>query len=478
MASLKGNIILNLINTLTSLLVPIVTFPYAARILLPEGIGIINFQQSIINYIVLFTSIGIPLYGVREIARCRDDIRQRNLAAIEIIILNITLSLAGYIAVFVLGKYVPRISQNLSVFYILSASIIFTALGVEWFYKAIEDFKFITIRAVIFRLLAAIGLFVFVKTKDDILAYSFVIVASSVGNNVANFLHLRKYIFFNIDFDDLNIKKHVRPALTIFMLNVIISLYTQLNIIMLGFMGNNEMVGYYSAGNKLSHIVLTAIASISTVMLPRFSNLYCAGNIEEIKRLSQKSYNFIVAFALPMVFALIILAKPITHIFCGDAYDSAINVLIFTSPIICLIAISNLIGIQILYPQGKENLVIYSTMGGAIVNVIFNLILIPFYQENGAAISTCVAELIVLTIQIFVGRKLIQISFISKQIVGYLIASVAMTVLIILLSMAIENELLLLLMSILLGGGIYGVFLFAIKDEVALSLLSLLGINK
>ena len=153
MSSLKGNIILNYINTLAGLVFPIITFPYASRVLLPEGIGVVNFQNSIIGYIVLFTSLGIPLYGVREIAKCRNDLELRDRTTVEITILSIILSLLGYIVVWLLGEYVPRIREELTLFYILSLTIIFTGIGVHWFYQGIEDFLFITVRGLFFSII-------------------------------------------------------------------------------------------------------------------------------------------------------------------------------------------------------------------------------------------------------------------------------------------------------------------------------------
>ena len=156
MSSLKTNVVLNFVNTLTGIIFPVITFPYAARILLPEGIGTVNFLQSIVNYIVLLTSLGIPMYAVREVARYRDNEHKRNVTTVEIILLSVVLWLGGYVIVWLLGEYVPQINAQLALFYVLSLTILFTSLGVNWFYQAIEDFKFITVRALVFRFLAMI----------------------------------------------------------------------------------------------------------------------------------------------------------------------------------------------------------------------------------------------------------------------------------------------------------------------------------
>lgn len=404
MASIKGNIVLNGINTITGILFPVVTFPYAARVLLPEGIGAINFLNSIIGYIILMTTLGIPLYAVKEVAKYRDNKIERDKITVEILILSTALCILGYIAVWLLAKYVPQIHKQAPLFYILSLTILFTSIGVNWFYQGIEDFKFITIRAIIIRTLAASALFIFVKNSSDLLIYGMIVVGSTVGNNFINFVHLRKHIDIKpIRIRELEIGRHIRPTLSIFVLNLIISLYIQLNSIMLGFISGDEAVGFYTAGNKISHIGLTLIASLGTVLLPRCSNLLQRGDMEGFATVIGKSLNVTLLLSLPMTIGLMLLADPVTILFCGNDFDGAIPVLYITAPVIIFISLTNLMGIQILYPKNKITIVIWSVTGGAIANILLNILLIPHYGAFGAGISTFIAELTVLLLQIIFG---------------------------------------------------------------------------
>lgn len=472
MASLKTNVLLNYINTITGIIFPVITFPYASRILLPEGIGIINFQSSIIGYVVLFTSLGIPLYAVKEVAKYRDDVVLRNKATAEITILSLFLSFIGYIAVFLLGKLIPQVNENLSLFYILSLTIIFTALGVNWFYQAIEDFKFITIRAVIIRTLAAASLFLFVKDKTDLLIYGGITVGSTVGNNLINFIHLNRFISLStIKGLKLDILKHIKPALHIFILNLVISIYVQLNTIMLGFMDGDYAVGIYTAGNKIPHIILTLVTSMGAVLLPRCSNLVAARKMEEFNSVSNKSVRLVLTLTLPFTSGLILLAEPVITIFCGEAFIDAIPVIYWTSPVILFIGLTSVLGIQILYPLGKENIVIYSTIGGAIVNLILNLILIPRYSAVGAGISTFTAEFAVLAIQIIAGKKYIPVNIFSKINLRYLIATIIMTLIITPLIFFVKNIWLQLFITTVAGAVVYGTILIYFKDDIVLSIL-------
>lgn len=467
MASLKANVVFNFLNTITGIVFPVITFPYAARILLPDGIGAVNFLQSIIAYIVLLTSLGIPMYAVREVAKYRDDIAKRNTVTIEITLLSLFLCLGGYIIVWMLGNFISQIHSQLALFYVLSLTILFTSLGVNWFFQAIEDFKFITVRAVIFRLLAAMALFLFVKSKDDLLVYAFVTVGSTVGNNIINFIHLRKYIDIgNIPWKHLRIWKHLKPSFNIFVFNLITSIYVNLNTVMLGFMQGDSAVGFYIAGNKISHIVLSVVASLGVVLLPRCSNLVENGRMDEFASVTSKSYRLVQSLSLPSTIGLILLASPIVTIFGGSEFAEASSVLVWTAPIIIFIGLSNVFGIQILYPLGKENIVIWSTIGGAIINLILNFLLIPYWSYTGAAISTFIAELAVLLIQLIWGYRYIPFKLFEKVYANYLVASIFMAIVVFPLTQLLNNIWLSLIVSTIVGGGIYACILWIMKDSL------------
>ncbi len=476
MTSIKQNILLNSINTITSIIFPVVTFPYAARVLLPEGIGAINFLNSIINYVVLLTSLGIPMYAVKEVAKYRDDKTQRDKITIEIIILSVGLCLLGYVAVWLLAETIPDIHRQSSLFYVLSLTILFTSIGVNWFYQGIEDFKFITIRAITIRSLAAVALFIFVKDSSDLLIYGLIIVGSTVGNNIINFVHLRKHIDYKkISFNDLHIMKHLPPALQVFILNLITSLYIQLNSVMLGFLSGDEAVGYFTAGTKISHIGLTVISSISTVLLPRCSNLIKTGDLEGFKSVIQKSLNVVLALSLPMMLGLMVLARPITLIFCGPEYSDSIPVLYLNAPVIVIISLTNIMGIQILYPMDKIKLVIYSVSGGAVMNLIFNFLLIPSIGATGAAISTLIAETAVLFIQLVLGYRIFPFRLRNLFTLRYYISALIMTISVYLSTILVSSMALQLAVGLIVGIVSYTICLTCFKDSIAVEIKNLIN---
>ncbi len=478
MTSIKGNILLNGINTITGIIFPVITFPYAARVLLPEGIGAVNFLNSIVSYIVLLTSLGIPMYAVKEVAKYRDDMEKRDKVTIEILILSFILCIFGYVVVWILARYVPQIHTQSALFYILSLTIIFTGIGANWFYQGIEDFKFITIRAIFIRTLAAAALFIFVKSSSDLLIYGIIIVSSTVGNNVINFVHLRRHIDIrNICISRLQILRHLKPATHVFILNLIISLYIQLNSIMLGFLSGDEEVGLFTAGTKISHIGLTIIASLGTVLLPRCSHLLKVGDLDAFNSIIRKSLNITLALSLPMTIGLMVLARPITVLFCGSDYLASIPVLYLNAPVIVFISLTNVMGIQILYPKDKINIVIASVSGGAVANLVLNFLLVPPYGATGAAISTLIAELIVLVIQLIAGRRYYPFSVKDIFNLKYILGALIMGTAVFLSVFSIKSNAIQLLVGVTEGVIVYCLFLTFAKDQSMLEVKSLV-INK
>lgn len=474
-SSVKRNFALNLINTVSGLLFPLVTFPYASRILLADGIGQVQFFQGIIGYISLFTSLGIPLYAVREIARVRDDKMQCSKTAVEILLLHSILTLGGYVIVFVLISTIAKVQIDVPLFLLLSTNLFFTAIGALWFYQGIEDFKYITIRTLFVRVFSLIALFLFVKDKSDLFYYAAISVVAEVGGNVFNFIRLKTFIdFHQLQIYELRPLKHLKPALKIFVLNLIISIYVNLDSVMLGFLKSELAVGYYAAATRITKSILGIVQSLGTVLLPRFSNLVSTNQMTDFKILSDKAISFVFATSLPLTIGLIFMASPLIHLFCGDTFEPSILTLQIMAPIILLIAMSSIIGMQILYSLGKEKLVIIATLGGAFINFSLNCILIPPYGQYGAGVATCIAEFVVTTLMIVLGWKYMPIHFFSKQNCTYYIATFIMTVFLFLLLLPDLEELMYCCIGVVFSVVIYIIILFWRKDPLTYLLKNIL----
>lgn len=471
--SVKVNYILNLINTGTQMLFPLITFPYVCRVIEADGIGQINFFQSIISYISLFTCLGIPMYAIREIARDRSDVVQMNRTAMEILLLHSMLTLVGYAIVAILCLTVPQIQVNIPLFLILSLTIFFTAIGCEWFYRGIEDFKYITIRGLIIKTVSVILLFIFVKSKTDLLYYGCYTVFGVLGGNIFNFFRLRKYIHReNIIFSELHIKRHIKPVLKVFSFSVVTSIYLQLNTVLLGFLKNALAVGYFAAATKVMQMLLMMSSCLGSVMMPRASHLIAENKEDEFNRLIQKSYDFTLAIALPMTIGLIFCAPSLITALCGVKFEHSILPSQIIAPIILMVAISNVFGIQVLFPKGKINIVTLCCGIGAVADLILNLCLIPFFSYIGTSIAYLGAEVATTVSMYFIGRKYIPIIYFKKSHLTYALGCIVMAFALYGLSLLQLPTLTILLLQGCCGVLVYFIILCFCKDEMLVQILS------
>ena len=471
--SVKVNYILNLINTGTQMLFPLITFPYVCRVIEADGIGQINFFQSIISYISLFTCLGIPMYAIREIARDRSDVVQMNRTAMEILLLHSMLTLVGYAIVAILCLTVPQIQVNIPLFLILSLTIFFTAIGCEWFYRGIEDFKYITIRGLIIKTVSVVLLFIFVKSKTDLLYYGCYTVFGVLGGNIFNFFRLRKYIHReNIIFSELHIKRHIKPVLKVFSFSVVTSIYLQLNTVLLGFLKNALAVGYFAAATKVMQMLLMMSSCLGSVMMPRASHLIAENKEAEFNRLIQKSYDFTLAIALPMTIGLIFCAPSLITALCGVKFEHSILPSQIIAPIILMVAISNVFGIQVLFPKGKINIVTLCCGIGAVADLILNLCLIPFFSYIGTSIAYLGAEVATTVSMFFIGRRYIPIIYFKKSHLTYALGCIVMALALYGISLLQLPTLTILLLQGCCGVLAYFIILCICKDERLVQILS------
>ena len=465
--SVKANYLFNLINSASQLLFPLITFPYASRIMMADGIGQVNFFQSIISYISLFTCLGIPMYAIREVAKVRHNPEKMTRITVEILLLHAFLTLLGYMAVAVICLTVTKVQTDIPLFLLLSATIFFTAIGCEWFYQGIEDFKYVAVRGLLVKLFSVVLLFLLVKTKEDILWYGAYTVLGVLGGNIFNFIRLRKYLHRDvIDFRALHPLRHLKPALHVFALNVVISIYLQLNNVLLGFMKDAEAVGYFTAATKIMMITMSISSSLGAVIMPRTSNLIAEGRMDEFRILIQKSYDFVLALAMPLTVGLIFTSPSIILLLSGEGFAPAVLTSQIVASNILMVGLSGVMGIQVLYPLGKINIVILCTLIGAAVNVFFNVLLIPRYGHNGTAVAYMLAEVAVTVSMFLIGRKYIPIQFFKRRHLNYVLGSIVMALCLYFISLFGLANVIMLIIMMVVGVIMYACVELILKDPI------------
>lgn len=324
------------------------------------------------------------------------------------------------------------------------------------------------------KLLSVVLLFLFVKTKEDILWYGAYTVLGVLGGNIFNFIRLRKYLHRDvIDFRALHPLRHLKPALHVFALNVVISIYLQLNNVLLGFMKDAEAVGYFTAATKIMMITMSISSSLGAVIMPRTSNLIAEGRMDEFRILIQKSYDFVLALAMPLTVGLIFTSPSIILLLSGEGFAPAVLTSQIVASNILMVGLSGVMGIQVLYPLGKINIVILCTLIGAAVNVFFNVLLIPRYGHNGTAVAYMLAEVAVTVSMFLIGRKYIPIQFLKKQHLHYVGGGIVMGGVLYFISLLGLSIISTLITMICVGIMVYIIVLLWLKDSIGMVILSI-----
>lgn len=398
--SLTVNFIMNILLTISSFIFPLVTFPYVSRILLPSGTGKVSFATSVVTYFSIFAQLGIPTYGIRACARVRDNREELTSTVHELFLINLIMSCFSYIVFFLVVCMTPRLCQERLLFVIISTTIFFNLIGMEWLYKALEQYTYITIRSVLFKLLAFIAMFLFVHEQNDYIYYGAITIFAASASGILNFLNVHKLINRKSS-HPYNLHKHMKPVFVFFAMSCATTVYTNLDTVMLGFMKSDAEVGLYNAAVKVKMVLLGIVTSLGTVLLPRVSYYLENNMVEEFRKIASKAIHFVFLFAGALCIYFVIFAEESILFLSGPAYTGAVLPMQIIMPTLILVGLTNIMGIQMLVPMGKEICVLYSEITGAVLDLILNMILIPFYGATGAAVGTLAAEAAVWLVQLY-----------------------------------------------------------------------------
>ena len=467
--SIKLNAIVNGIRNVLNLLFPLITFPYVSRTLSVSGIGKYNFSSSIISYFLLLAALGIDNYSIREGAKYREDRKKMSQFVSKVFTFNLISTLVSYLFLFLLMSFSSKLKNYTLCILIFSLQIIFTTLGVEWVYTIYEQYFYITVRSIIFKLISIVLLFVFVRKTDDYLNYAAITVFSIVGSNVLNFIHLKKYCDVKITFDFKEFKKMLKPIAVIFASNIAILIYVNADMTMLGYLKNDYAVRIYSVSTKIYTICKTLLASILTVTIPRLAMYTGKKMYKEYNELLYNLINVLLLIIVPAIVGLFFLSKDIVLIISGTGYlRSTCSLRILCLAI--LLSILNGAFIEcVLIPYKREKFVLISSIVSAIVNILLNLLLIPYLSENGAAITTLIAEFICLSINFYYSKDILENSIFNvstlKNLLSVIVGSIFVGITCAILNVNINNMILRIVLQISISAFIYSLSQLLIKNQ-------------
>lgn len=470
--SIKSNLILNFLRVFSTAFITIFTMPHINRVLGADYVGKVEYVYIILYYFILFSSLGIPLYGIREVSKCRDDQKKLyNLVAELMIILFATTAIA-YIILFGVIIHIPFFESYKNLILIMSGMVLLNNIGAEWFFQGIENQKFITIRNVIVKLIVFGLFFLLIKEQKDYELYAFLVVMLWSGANIIGFIFIGNKIFQNkFSFKELNIKRHYIPVLTVFVTTVSVSVYLQLANFFIGSIAGDKYVAYYLTANSLIRSVITFISVLGSVMLPRLSYLYI-NDKEKYGIYLKKTFSLMMLLAIPCSVYFFIFSDNIIVLMGGEEFLDASLTMKILSPLCIVVSFAYFFGLLVLYPQGKEKVYTRATLISALLSIIGYLIVIKYFQQNGAAAIVVFSELLaVVYMGVYINKHKVVENYLEKNFMKVVFIN-----LFLLIVFYIINQLLVLrdfylwvIISIVFGL-IYGILLLLCKEKNSLEI--------
>lgn len=465
--SIALNTILNSIRMTLTILIPLLTYPYITRIFSADGIGQYEWVKSVVSIFSLLASMGITTYAIREGSKFREDKAKFTKFAQELFILNLISTAVCYAILFGLICSVPKFSEYRTYLLIYSVNIGLSALSLDWVYGVYEDYAYITVRQIIVQVISVCGLFLLVRTKDDLVIYIIITTISNSGANIFNFIRARKYVNFKL-VGHYNLLVHLVPVLVFFGTRFAMNAYNSLDSFILGIMSTDESVGYYNVAVKINTIIVTFFMAMSPVYLPRMMKYIEQKNDTALEGLLKKVIRLKTILIYPMMGGLFCLAPQIIWILAGDGYDEAVFTLRLLCFVLGFVILSSIVQKDVLIPREREKSVLVLTIVAAVVNVLMSCILILFIGYNGAAIGSLIAESVVFiagVVYIMKKEKINLFQLIICESYKYIIATLIMIGACILIGQIVHNNLLIIVVSIPTAVVVYFLSLFLLKDN-------------
>ena len=457
------NLIFSALKTLMGVLFPLITFPYATRILGPEYIGKIDYAFANVSYFALIGAFGISGYAVREGAKYRDSRKKISEFVGEMLAINLVTVVVAYSLCFA-SFFVPKWKPYRGIMLIFSSTIILTAVGLEWLYNIYEDYKYIAIRAVCFQILSLIILVTFVKSQKDYLIYVLTIITASVGSNILNVIRARKYIDYKIIFNN-NFFRNIKPMFFLFIMNVASSIYLVMDKSMLGYITESDIeVGLYATAMKISTVITSIIASVRMVTTPR-SAYYKKSNPKKSEEINYMSLELMFLFSIPCAIGMCLIGDSVILAFAGKEYTEAGGILKLLMLDVVFACVNGSLVNQFFVINQKDKKAASAVILGAITNLISNSIMIPYIGKTGAAISTCLSELVIMCFACIAGREVIKIEKMLPQIVQSIIASIPIVAIYLFVNNLGISDVLSVACTVCVGALFYFVVLFMLRNK-------------
>ena len=408
---MKKNIFYKILLTGTSLLFPLITFPYLSRILGAEGLGVCNFIMSYSQNYMTIAALGIPVYGIREIAKVGDDKEKRSRIFYELLAIHLIFTLLMLIIYSVSVILSDSFANYRQLALVGGSFIVMNVFAIEWLFSGVNDFKFITVRSIIIRFFSVIATFVFVKDKNDFSIYFILMVITTLLTCIVDIYYTRKLINRKIDLTWKGIASHIRPVIILGIYMVLVTIYAALPATLLGFMSTKASVSYYYASNRIIRMVISAFTAITTVMIPRVNLVHENKEGKEYLSLVNKGITVAITFGVPLAFFVFLMSAPLVLLLAGNQFTKSIFVTEVMSPIILIVALAQVFVLLVLSVNRQDKAMVALAVCGMMVSLAINIVFIPINAEKATAFSQLSAEFIVTLVAFILARRLVDFHF-------------------------------------------------------------------
>lgn len=466
--SLGKNAVLNVVKTLMSVIFPLITFPYVSKVLGVDTLGKYNFSYSLNSFFVMLSALGITSYAVREGAPLREDKKNIGEFSSQIFSINVIAAVFAYFLLIICVLFIPKLNDYRNYILILSVEILFTTVGVEWLFVIYEEYLYITYRRIVFQIISLILVFLFVDESEDIILYCGITVFASAGANIINVIHSRKYckIRFTAGIDW---KKHLKPIITIFASTLAIKIYTGADTVMLGFLSNDRAVGLYSVAVKVYNVIKPLLFAVTTVAIPRLAAYAGSGRWADYNITIRKVFDVLFVLVLPAAVGICMLSSNIILLLSDAMYLEAEASLKILSVAVIFSIFSAFYNQCILIPLKMERYFLIATVASACVNVCGNFILIPLFNQNGAAITTVLAELTSMVMCYVAAHKTVKLVQKRHLVLTSAAGCTGVMLICCFVNVLINNLIIGTIVSIVCSVLVYFSILFMLKNRVVIS---------
>lgn len=462
--SLKKNILWNMLLTLSGYIFPLLTFPYVTRVLGAGNLGIVDYALGIVDYAVLFSTLGMAMVGIRYISQCGDDQQRRNEVFSNLVTLHALLSLVALAAYFCCVCFIPSLADHRELYFVGAAKILFNVMLVEWLFQGMQDFRYVTLRTMLIRTLYVIGVFVFVRSHDDYAAYFYVTIAQVVINALVNWRYAHRYVRFR--FRLRGMRDFAFPVFSMGANMILLSFYTTFNVIYLGSACGSEAVGYYTTATKLYGIFISVISAYNGVFIPHLNDLYARGELQQFRETVTKSIHLVSLAALPIITIGTCLAPQIIRFVAGEGFERSVLPFQIILTQVLLVGIAQILENQVLLAFKKFREILICTAVTTAFAALIIVLYVPIHAEVAAAWAVALPHVFELVLLYYFARKAVRFNSSINTILRNALVCLPIVAICLLIAQSFEHYLAVLLIAGTASVVYYAVIqLWVVKDE-------------